>query len=238
MEVSTQHAEELKDSERMDLAKVGMPLETVQKPTRIRSAKTRDYGGRHDQMMHSDDDDFENDINLALDEKDEQPVQGYYDEDEEDEPGDEALYSKRFVNAFFGFQDIAEAGQFMVRWFRDLKHNPTEFTADLPALLEKGLEYRNDVVAKMAENPNVAAGLGKTVMSQCIIDYGMFQEIELQNPEDRPNEHDYLLHLVLNVLLETCGNDRTPTILPRIILNNLAMKLLDNEIKLEVPRHQ
>lgn len=116
-------------------------------------------------MMHNNKDDLENDINLALDEKDEHPVQGYYDEDDDDEPGDETMYSKRFVNAFFGFQDLNEAGKFMVKWFRELKHNPTEFTSDLPALLEKGLEYRNDVVAKMAENPKIAAGLGKTIMS-------------------------------------------------------------------------
>ena len=75
-------------------------------------------------------------------------------------------------------------------------------------------------------------------MSQCIVDFGMFKDTALQNPEDRPNEHDYLLHLVLSLLVETCSNERTPTILPRIILNNLAMKLSDGEIKLQAPRHQ
>lgn len=83
------------------------PLEPVKKQPRVRSAKDRDYGNKKDVMMadENEDDDFD----FQFDEKDEQPTGGYYEEDD-DEPGDETLYSKSFVKAFFGFNNYTEAG--------------------------------------------------------------------------------------------------------------------------------
>jgi len=41
------------------------------------------------------------------------------------------------------------------------------------------------------------------------------------------------------MLLEhCCTNDRIQNIIPRVIMNNLAIKLSQNEMKMELPRHQ
>ena len=53
-----------------------------------------------------------------------------------------------------------------------------------------------------------------------------------------PTEADYILHLSLGLLAECCLNDNVNAIIPRIILNNLAMKINSDEIKLEAPKHQ
>lgn len=125
----------------------------------------------------------------------------------------------------------------MTKWFRVLQHNPTEFTSDLPALLDAGLEYRTEVLEKVAKDFKAAVGLGKTLMTQCILNFGMFEGV-CDQKVDKPNGHDYLLHLSLGLLLECCSNERIPAIVPRIILNNLAIKLSTGEMVLESPRHQ
>ncbi len=69
---------------------------------------------------------------------------------------DQAFYNKEFVNQFFQFKSYAEAGKFIVQWIKDLKHNPTEFAQDFPALIEKGQEYREEILAKSkkeSQNP-------------------------------------------------------------------------------------
>lgn len=177
-------------------------------------------------------------FDFDFDEKDE-PVGGNYYEEDEDAPDDEVLYSKSFVTAFFSFKSFGEARVWLGRWFKVLRHNPTEFTADLPALLEKGLEYRAELLAKVQADPDAASTVGATLMSQCILDYGIFADAQVaQNPEQiKPTVHDYLLHLSLGLLVETCTGGDIPAIVPRIILNNLAIKLTSGEIVLEQPKH-
>lgn len=188
-------------------------------------------------MADEEDDDGHFDFNF--DEKDE-PAVGYYEENDEEAVEDEILYSKSFVNAFLGFKNFAEARVWLGRWFKVLRHNPTEFTADLPALLEKGLEYRTELLAKVQADPDAAKTVGTTLMSQCILDFGIFNDAAVaQNPEQsKPTVHDYLLHLSLGLLVETCSGGDIPAIVPRIILNNLAIKLTSGEIVLEQPKHQ
>lgn len=82
-------------------------------------------------MIDDDDFDFLDDKILGND--DEYPTGQNLDDDQEE--GDEQLYSKSFVNAFFGFKDFSQAGEYMVRWFKVLKHNPTEFVGNLDGLL-------------------------------------------------------------------------------------------------------
>jgi hypothetical protein len=171
---------------------------------------------------------------------------GYYEEIDAEEEAAELeenpLYSKSFVNAFFSFKNFAEARVWLGRWFKVLRHNPTEFTADLPALLDRGLEHRAELLAKVQADP-AAAGtvMGPSpLMSQCILDHGIFADaVAAQNPEhERPTIHDYVLHLSLGLLVETCTGGDIPAIVPRIILNNLAIKLNSGEIVLEQPKHQ
>lgn len=53
-----------------------------------------------------------------------------------------------------------------------------------------------------------------------------------------PTESDYVLHFSFMILKECCLNDRVPAIIPRVLLNNIAIKLGTNEIEFVVPRHQ
>lgn len=53
-----------------------------------------------------------------------------------------------------------------------------------------------------------------------------------------PTESDYIFHLSLGLLAECCMNDDVNAILPRIILNNLAIKINCDEVQLDIPKHQ
>lgn len=53
-----------------------------------------------------------------------------------------------------------------------------------------------------------------------------------------PTESDYIFHLSLGLLAECCMNDDVNAIIPRIILNNLAIKINCDEVQLEIPKHQ
>jgi hypothetical protein len=126
----------------------------------------------------------------------------------------------------------------LVRWFKVLKHNPTEFVGNLDGLLAKGLEYRAETLQKLNETPNLLDAQGNTIMSMCIKDHGYFKGI-CDNPEEGklPNEHDYFLHLIFGLLIESCSNDSIPSLVPRIILNNLAINISEGKFVLQIPRH-
>ena len=53
-----------------------------------------------------------------------------------------------------------------------------------------------------------------------------------------PTESDYILHFSFMVLKECCLNEKVPAIIPRVMLNNIAIKLGNNEIEFSIPRHQ
>jgi hypothetical protein len=55
---------------------------------------------------------------------------------------------------------------------------------------------------------------------------------------EKPTKDDYIFHLTFGLLQECCQNDKVPAIVPRIILNNLAIKMMDEEIEMVSPRHQ
>ena len=79
-------------------------------------------------------------------------------------------------------------------------------------------------------------------MSMCIKDHGYFKGICDDNPEEMsqgklPNEHDYFLHFVFGLLIESCSNDSIPSLVPRIILNNLAINIQEGKFVLQKPRH-
>ena len=71
---------------------------------------------------------------------------------------------------------------------------------------------------------------------KCIKDFGLFKQSNESVCE--PTQDDYLLHFTLKLLEHCCVNDRIQNIIPRVIMNNLAIKLSQNEMKMELPRHQ
>ena len=119
-----------------------------------------------------------------------------------------------------------------------MKHNPTEFTQDLPALLDLAVEYRDEILKKAKDsNPEQPLDgiIDQTILMMGIKDFGFFKQ---PNESVIPTKDDYLFHLTLMLLEHCCTNDRIQNIIPRVIMNNLAIKLSQNEMKMELPRHQ
>jgi hypothetical protein len=54
---------------------------------------------------------------------------------------------------------------------------------------------------------------------------------------EKPTKDDYIFHLTFGLLQECCQADKIPAIVPRILMNNLAIKMMDEEIKMVSPRH-
>ena len=52
-----------------------------------------------------------------------------------------------------------------------------------------------------------------------------------------PTESDYILHMSLGMLTDCCQNSDVNAIIPRIILNNVAL-MIGDRIELEAPKHQ
>jgi hypothetical protein len=71
---------------------------------------------------------------------------GYGYGDGSDSDDKQVFYNKEFVNKFFQFHTFEEASNFTAIWFKELKHNPTEFTSDWPAILDKGCSYREELL--------------------------------------------------------------------------------------------
>ena len=98
----------------------------------------------------------------------------------------EVFYNKEFVNKckfenllltkpiVFTFRTFEEAADWIKTWIKDKKHNPTEFTQDLPALMDKGLDYRKELIEKRKQNPELPNI--DLIMASCIDDYGLFKD--------------------------------------------------------------
>ena len=125
----------------------------------------------------------------------------------------------------------------MSMWFKEMKHNPTEFTNDWPSLVEKGCEYREDLIRKAQADPENADAIVSDdyIMSMCIKNYGVFAN---DQPGALPTADDYFFHLTLGMLEVTCINDRLQNTIPRVILNNLVIKMLEKEVTMSIPLHQ
>ena len=127
-----------------------------------------------------------------------------------------------------------QAASWIVTWIKDRHHNPTEFTQDLPALLETGVEYRKELLQKRAENPEVQIPT-TTIMAKCVFDFGDFSHVS--GPDKQPNDADYVFHLTLRLLAACCTNDSIPIIIPRVLLNNLAIKMSTKELEMDKDLH-
>ena len=60
---------------------------------------------------------------------------------EQPDDDEQVFYSKDFVNKFFAFESYSQASEWIIEWFRELKHNPTDFTKEFPALVDAGTDY-------------------------------------------------------------------------------------------------
>ena len=72
----------------------------------------------------------------------------------------EVFYNKKFIkkckqgfsinwcNLVFELKNFEEATKWIVQWIDELKNNPTGFAQDYPSLIEKGEEYRMELIKK------------------------------------------------------------------------------------------
>ena len=60
----------------------------------------------------------------------------------------EVFYNKKFIKKFFELKNFEEATKWIVHWIDELKNNPTGFAQDYPSLIEKGEEYRMELIKK------------------------------------------------------------------------------------------
>lgn len=103
--------------------------------------------------------------------------------------------------------------------------------------MDKGLGFREELLKREQQNPeNAKTFPTDLIMSNCIRDFGMFAKISETGVQ--PNKDDYIFHFTFGLLKECCMNERVPAIIPRVLLNNLALKLLTHEIEMTIPRHQ
>jgi len=72
---------------------------------------------------------------------------------DDDEDEEQLLYSQEFVNKFFEFKNYEQATDWILKWYKEMKHNTTEFTNEFPALIDCGTDYRTEKLNKMKSNP-------------------------------------------------------------------------------------
>lgn len=104
------------------------------------------------------------------------------DSDEKGKDGDEQVfYNKKFVNQFYAIKTFKESANAIVDWIKVKGKNPTDFATDYPDLIEKGLEFREELLEKHKENLETLPN--EMILAQCITDYGIFKNLKDENPE-------------------------------------------------------
>lgn len=64
-------------------------------------------------------------------------------------------------------------------------------------------------------------------MAKGIMNYGAFENLRKQGDASTPTKDDYLFHMTFCLLEQTCVDDRIQMLIPRIILNNLAIRMME-----------
>jgi hypothetical protein len=95
------------------------------------------------------------------------------------------------------------------------------------------MTYRKELLV----NPEKAKSSSLYILGMCVMDYGVFNAIS-ETTGSLPTESDYNLHFSFNLLKACCLHDKIPPIIPRMLMNNIAIKLATNEIEFVTPRHQ
>jgi len=131
----------------------------------------------------------------------------------------------QFVEPFDNFCSFAKAAGYIEDWIRTKKHNATDFTNDLPAILERGKLVRKVLVHIRKQNPEIPTHLKDDVeiesevknVSKLIYTKDLYE-----------TEADYLYYFLMN-LVECCSvRPEVPLVVIRIAWNHLK-SLIDDE---------
>jgi hypothetical protein len=145
------------------------------------------------------------------------------DEDDNGEPNME------FVRPFENFCSFPKAAGFIEDWIRTKKNNATDFTNDLPAILERGKLVRKVLLHVRSQNPT-----GDSDMKP---DIDMESEVKnvsklIYTSALYDSEGDYLFYFILNLIESCCARNEVPLIVIRIAWNHLKNLIDEEKVKI------
>jgi hypothetical protein len=140
-----------------------------------------------------------------------------------------------FVNPFDTFPSFAKAAGYIEDWIRTKKNNPTDFTNDLPAILERAKLVRKVLVYIRQQNPEGNA-LHKA-------DVDMESEVKgvhklIYTKDLYENEGDYLYYFLINMMESCCVRNEVPLVVIRIMWNHLKSLIDEEKIKVALAHRQ
>ena len=139
-----------------------------------------------------------------------------------------------FVNPFDTFHSFAKAAGYIEDWIRTKKNNSTDFTNDLPAIIERAKQVRKVLVYIRQQNPEGRSDLKADVDMESEVK-GVHKLIYTKDLYD--NEGDYLYYFLLNLMESCCVRNEVPLIVIRITWNHLKSLIDEEKIKL-TPAHK
>lgn len=151
------------------------------------------------------------------------------DEEEAGEPNME------FVGPFDTFLSFGKAAGFIEDWIRTKKNNATDFTNDLPAILERAKQIRKVLTFVRSQNPSGSGDLKPDVETE--------SEVKNMNKliytsQLCENEGDYLFFFLLNLIESCCARPEVPLIVIRIAWNQLKLLIDEDKIKIKLEHQQ
>jgi hypothetical protein len=154
------------------------------------------------------------------------------DGDEEDEQMEPPNMS--FVLPFDNFCSFGKAAGYIEDWIRTKKNNPTEFTNDLPAIIDRAKLIRRVLLYVRSLKPTVKGNIKPDIETE--------QEVKnvhklIYTSDLYPTEGDYLFYFLLNLIESCCARVEVPLLVIRIAWNQLKNLVEDDKVKL-TPIHQ
>lgn len=143
------------------------------------------------------------------------------DEEEALEP------NMKFVEPFDNFCSFPKAAGYIEDWIRTKKNNATDFTNDLPAILDRAKLIRRVLLHIRAQNPEL--GQFKADLDECEVKN--VQKL-IYTSDLCGSEEDYLFYFILNLIESCCVRPEVPLIVIRIAWNHLKSLIDEEKIKI------
>lgn len=135
--------------------------------------------------------------------------------------------NQRFVQAFDTFASYPKAASFIEDWIRTKKNNPTDFSNDFPAVLNRGVLIRKILLHLRKDQGGAALKdqNGAVVNPEVRQVHQLIFTKELYASED-----DYIFYFTID-LLEACSiRYNVPVLVIRIALNHLGFMIQDGAV--------
>lgn len=133
-----------------------------------------------------------------------------------------------FVKSFDSFGSFNKAAGYVEDWIRTKKHNATDFTNDLPAVLERGKAIRSIVFKLRGGTSRCELNKNGALVTPEI--RNVQQLIFTKNVYETADE--YVFHFTMALLEACCSRDQVPLLVIRITINHLGILIKDGKLKL------